>query len=258
MIWKQSALIFKFIHQVYFLLEVLVMRRLVFLESKPSNEATSLLPEHHNLRGLYYLPSEKNEIVGNHYPAANEPKLQDDPKNDTEDLAKLTVQSLATNKKPNHPKTRPVVVKLDEGNLVTITAKSPDTKDDLVSGAVREVLLGSDTRTATSQSNPFDKPSSKRKGKEKLNVNRSELKENLDDSEKPKHENPSPRKSKLGTHGEERRHKSPGKIGEEREENDRRGKQESSHRHTRHTAQHSADAPLNVVSQAPVIPDFLL
>ncbi|XP_040999363.1 AP-3 complex subunit delta-like [Juglans microcarpa x Juglans regia] len=227
-------------------------------ESEPSNEATSLLTEHRKLHGLYYLALEKNEIVGNDYPPANEPKLQDSPKNDTEDLVKLTVQSLATNKKPNHAKTRPVVVKLDEGDLVTITAKRPETKDDLVSGAVREVLLGSDTRTATSQSNPSDKSSSKRKGKEKLNVDHSELKENLGVSETPKQENPSSRKNKHRTNGKERGHKSPGKIGEEREENGQKGKQKSSHRHARHKARHRADAPLNVVSQTPVIPDFLL
>ncbi|KAG7941609.1 hypothetical protein I3843_16G053500 [Carya illinoinensis] len=227
-------------------------------ESEPSNEATSLLTEHRKLHGLYYLASEKNEIVGNDYPPANEPKLQVNPNNDTEDLVKLTVQSLATNKKPNHAKTRPVVVKLDEGDLVTVTAKGPETKDDLVSGAVREVLLGSDTRTATSQSNPSDKSSSKRKGKEKINVDRSELKENLGDSEKPKHENPSSRKNKHRISGKERRHKSAGKIGEEREENGQKGMQKSSHRHARHKAPHRSDAPLNVVSQTPVIPDFLL
>ncbi|KAG2663848.1 hypothetical protein I3760_16G051400 [Carya illinoinensis] len=227
-------------------------------ESEPSNEATSLLTEHRKLHGLYYLASEKNEIVGNDYPPANEPKLQVNPNNDTEDLVKLTVQSLATNKKPNHAKTRPVVVKLDEGDLVTVTAKRPETKDDLVSGAVREVLLGSDTRTATSQSNPSDKSSSKRKGKEKINVDRSELKENLGDSEKPQHENPSSRKNKHRISGKERRHKSAGKIGEEREENGQKGMQKSSHRHARHKAPHRSDAPLNVVSQTPVIPDFLL
>ncbi|KAF5469070.1 hypothetical protein F2P56_013170 [Juglans regia] len=227
-------------------------------ESEPSNEATALLTDHRKRHGLYYLPSEKNEIVPNDYPPANDPKLRDNLNNDTEDLVKLTEQSLVTNKKPNHAKPRPVVVKLDERDVVTITAKRPEPNDNLLSGAVREVLLGSDTRTTTSQHNPPDKASSKRKGKEKLNVDpSSKLKEDLGDSEKPDHENPSSRRSKHRTHGKERRQKSPSKPAEERENNGQKGKQKSSHR-ARHKAQERADAPLNAVSQTPVIPDFLL
>jgi AP-3 complex subunit delta-1 len=228
-------------------------------ESEPSNEATSLLREHRKRHGIYYLPSEKNEIVATDYPPANDPKLQDGLSKDTEDLVKLTEESLITKKKSNHAKPRPVVVKLDEGEVVSISAKRPEPKDDLLSGAVREVLLGSDTRTTSSRSNPSDNFSSKRKGKEKLNIGpSSELKDNLGDAEKHEHENPSSRRSKHHTHGKERRHKSPGKTSEEREENVQKGKHKSSHHHAKHKARRRADTPLDVVSQAPVIPDFLL
>jgi AP-3 complex subunit delta-1 len=227
-------------------------------ELEPPNEATSLLSEHRKRHGLYYLPSEKNDIVANDYPPANDPKFQDNQNNDTEDLVKITEQLLVTKKRPNHTKPRPVVVKLD-GDVVPVSAKRPEPKDDLLSGAVQEVLLGSDTKPTTSQSNPSDKSSSKRKGKEKLYSDpSSELKEKLGDAVKPDHENPSSRRSKHRTHGKERRHKSPGKIGEETEENGQKGKQKSSHRHGRHKTRQRADAPLNVVSQTPVIPDFLL
>lgn len=227
-------------------------------ESEPSNEATSLLREHRKRHGLYYLPSEKNEDVATDYPPANDPKLRDNLSNDSEDLVKLTEQSLAK-KKPNLAKSRPLVVKLDEGELVSISAKKPEPKDNLLSGAVREVLLGSDTRTTSSQSNPSEKSSSNRKGKEKLNVDpSSQLKDDLGDVEKRESKNRSSRRSKHRTHGKERRHKSPGKISEEREENSQKGKEKSSDRHAKHKVRQRAEKPLDVVSQTPVIPDFLL
>ena len=227
-------------------------------ELEPPSEATSLLAEHRKRHGLYYLTSEKNDIVANDYPPANDPKLQDDQNNDTEDLVKLTEQLLVSKKRPNQAKPRPVVVKLD-GDFVPVSAKRPGPKDDSLSGAVQEVLLGNDTRTSTSRSNPSDKSSSKRKGKEKLITDpSSELNENLGDAEKLDHENPSSRRSKHRTHGKERRHKSPGKIREEREENGQKEKKKSSHRHARHKTRQRADVPLNVVSETPVIPDFLL
>ncbi|KAK9278689.1 hypothetical protein L1049_028263 [Liquidambar formosana] len=228
-------------------------------ESEPSTESTSLLAEHRKRHGLYYLSSEKNEISSTDYPPANEMKLQDDLHDDAEDLVKLTEQSLVPKKKPNHAKPRPVVVRLDEGDEVSIVAKKPDSKDDLLSGAVRDVLFGNEAIPTSSQRNPSDKSSSKRKGKEKVNIDLpSELKENLGDEEKPDLGNPSSRRSKHRTHGKERRHRSPGKNDEEREENVQKEKQKSSHRHGRHKARQRADGPLNVVAQAAVIPDFLL
>ncbi|KAK9996483.1 hypothetical protein SO802_021169 [Lithocarpus litseifolius] len=227
-------------------------------ELEPPSEATSLLAEHRKRHGLYYLTSEKNDIVANDYPPANDPKLQDNQNNDTEDLVKLTEQLLVSKKRPNQAKPRPVVVKLD-GDVVPVSAKRPGPKDDLLSGAVQEVLLGSDTRTSTSRSNLSDKSSSKRKGKEKLITDpSSELNENLGDAEKLDHENPSSRRSKHRTHGKERRHKSPRKIREEREENGQKEKKKSSHHHARHKTRQRAEVPLNVVSETPVIPDFLL
>ena len=59
------------------------------------------------------------------------------------------------------------MVKLHEGNVALITAKKPKVKDDLLSDAIRDVFLGNATVPASSQSNPSDKSSNKRKGKEK-------------------------------------------------------------------------------------------
>ncbi|KAL6182862.1 hypothetical protein ACLB2K_044274 [Fragaria x ananassa] len=212
-------------------------------EPGPSNESTSLLAEHRKQHGLYYLPSEKKD---GDYPPANDPQIQA-KSNDDEDLAKLTEQLVVPKKKPNHAKPRPVVVKLD-GDQVRI-AIGPRPQEDSLSGTVRDILLGSETE-------PTTRSSTRIKGKEKLNVeSATESKENLGDVEKQDQGNSSSRKSKHRTHSKGRRHRSPGKKGDEREENGQKAKPKSS---GRHKARQRADAPLNVVSQTPVIPDFLL
>ncbi|BBH04119.1 delta-adaptin [Prunus dulcis] len=223
-------------------------------EPGPSNESTSLLADHRKQHGLYYLPSAKNE---DEYPPANDLKLQADTNDGDEDLVKLTEQFIVSKKKPNHAKPRPVVVKLD-GDQVPIAA-NPDRKEDLLSGTVRDVLLGSDTNHTSSQSKVSTKSSTQRKGKDKLNVDSvTESKENLGDIEKHDQGNPSSRKSKHHSHGKGRRHKSPGKKGDEREENGQKVKQKSSHTHSKHKARQRAEVPLNVVALTPGIPDFLL
>ncbi|KAE8662086.1 Kinesin-like protein NACK1 [Hibiscus syriacus] len=69
-------------------------------------------------------------------------------------------------RKPNHSKPRPVVVKLDGVNEKPVAMKQPESRDNSLSGAVREVLFGSeDIPPTSSQSNLSN--SSKRKGKEK-------------------------------------------------------------------------------------------
>ncbi|CAL0323957.1 unnamed protein product [Lupinus luteus] len=223
-------------------------------EPGPLSESTSLL-EHRKRHGLYYLPSEKSGAVSDDYPPANDPKLSGNIKDEAENLARLTEQSLILKKKPNQVKPRPVVVKLDDGEVAPILVKRPEPRDDSLSGAVRDVLLGSETRASSSRSNGSDKSSGKTQEKKKLSTDLpSEMKEQLGNAEKPEHENPNSR-SKNRSRNEERR-RSPGKIVEDGEEHDRTGKKKSSHRHTRHKTHQRAKSPLN--SQTSVIPDFLL
>ncbi|KAF2295592.1 hypothetical protein GH714_033252 [Hevea brasiliensis] len=179
-------------------------------ESEPSSESTSLLAEHRKRHGLYYLPSEKNETLANDYPPANDPKSSDNTNDDAQDLVKLTDKSLLPKRRSNHAKPRPVVVKLDEGDVAPIIAKKSATRDDLLSDAVRDILLGNVAKTASSQSIISDKSSSKRKGKEKLNVDLPESREILG-VEKPDLGNPSSRRSKHRSHGKEKSRKSPEK-----------------------------------------------
>ncbi|KAL5748874.1 hypothetical protein ACOSP7_025917 [Xanthoceras sorbifolium] len=226
-------------------------------KSESLNESTSLLAEHRKRHGLYYLPSEHGEIVSNDYPPANDPMSQDKASEDAADLVKLTEQSLASKKKPNHVKPRPVVLKLD-GDEIAIAAKKPGLNGDTLSGAVRDVLLGNEALPTSSRSNSSDKPPSKKKGKEKLNTDLPlESQDNLGGEEMPGG-TASSRKSKHRSHGKERRHKSLGKNDEQKEDNGQKETQRSNHRHGRHKARQKADGHLNVVAQTPVIPDFLL
>lgn len=225
-------------------------------ESGALIESTSLI-EHRKRHGLYYLPSEKSEIVPNEYPPANDPKSNSKLNDEAAELVKLTEQSLLLKKRPNQTKPRPVVVKLDDGDVAPILVKRPEPRDDSLSGAVKDVLLGSETGPSMSRSNPSDKSSRKQKEKKKLSSNvRSEMKENVVDAEKPDLESPNS-SSKNHGHTRERRHRGKEKI-VEGEEHDQRGKKKSGHRHGRRKTHQRAKSPLNVVSQPPVIPDFLL
>lgn len=225
-------------------------------ESGALIESKSLI-EHRKRHGLYYLPSEKSEIVPNEYPPANDPKSNSKLNDEAAELVKLTEQSLLLKKRPNQTKPRPVVVKLDDGDVAPILVKRPEPRDDSLSGAVKDVLLGSETGPSMSRSNPSDKSSRKQKEKKKLSSNvRSEMKENVVDAEKPDLESPNS-SSKNHGHTRERRHRGKEKI-VEGEEHDQRGKKKSGHRHGRRKTHQRAKSPLNVVSQPPVIPDFLL
>lgn len=220
-------------------------------DSEQSNESTSLLAEHRKRHGLYYLPSGKSEIISNDYPPANDPMLQGNINDNADDLVKLTEESLVSKRKPSHAKPRPVVVKLDEVDEKPVIINKLESKDDSLSGAVRDILFGSEDMIPTSsQSNLSDKPSSKRKGKEKLHTtSHVESKENLIDD-------PSSRRKNHHSHGKERRHRK--KNVEERKDTSKKEKEKNSGRHDRHKSRERAEEPLNVSAQTTVIPDFLL
>ncbi|XVF09569.1 hypothetical protein REPUB_Repub07fG0105500 [Reevesia pubescens] len=225
-------------------------------DSEKSNESTSLLAEHRKRHGLYYLPSGKSEIVSNDYPPANDPMLQGNVNNNADYLVKLTEESLVPKRKPNHVKPRPVVVKLDEVDEKLVAIKKLESKDDSLSGAVRDILFGSEDMVSTSsQSGLSNKPASKRKGKEKQHAGPYvESKENLVDDV-----NSSSRRRRHRNHCKERRHRNPKKKNaEEIEDTGHKEKGKSSHLHGKHKSRQRAEEPLNVSAQTPVIPDFLL
>ncbi|KAA3459753.1 AP-3 complex subunit delta [Gossypium australe] len=219
-------------------------------DSGQSNESTALLAEHRKRHGLYYLPSGKSEVISNDYPPANDPALQGDNNDNASDLVKLTAESLVPKRKPNHSKPRPVVVKLDEADEKPVAVKQPESRDDSLSGAVRDILFGGEDILPTSSRSNL--PNSNRKGKEKQHmITQVESKENVVDDG-----NSSSRRRKDHSHGKERRHRK--KNAEERNETDRKEKESSSNHPRRHKSRQRAEEPLKVPPQTSVIPDFLL
>lgn len=228
-------------------------------DSEPSNESTSLLAEHRKRHGLYYLAAEKNESSSNDYPPPNDLQSTLNTNDSTQDLLMITEQSLSTRKKRNQSKPRPVVVKLDEGEEKPFFIKpQKDLEQDQLSGAVRNILLGEDDKPLPSKSKSYDKSSGKRRVKE-VSINdqhESQTIEPLGDVP-PGVGTSSSRRSKQHSQGKERKKKSSQNNDENKERNSQNhGKK--SHRHSKNKMRHRAESPLNVVAQAPVIPDFLL
>lgn len=217
--------------------------------SELTTESTSLLAEHRKRHGLYYLPSQKKETVSDDYPPANDPCMGDTDK--TEDLIMLTEQSFLPKRKSNQAKPRPVVVRLDDVDGTHLPpAKMLESKDDLISGAIRDVLLGNDAVASTSRSKkPEKKSSSKRR--EKYKSTRDKPSELIDDLANIKSsEEVGSGRSKQRSHGKEGKNKS-----KDRGEHNQGEKQ---HSHGKHKSRHRADRATSVEAQSSVIPDFLL
>lgn len=223
-------------------------------ESESSTKSESLLAEHRQRHGLYYLPSEKDGAASTDYPPASEKKVEGDRHDEMNVLVKLTEQSLTVKKKPHRAKPRPIVVKLDEGENFIPTNKL-ESQNDVLSGAVRDVLLGNEDVSTSSYGAD---PPSKQKGKEKLvSDGPLDLRENSVTVESSDIGNPSSRRSKHKAHGKERRQHGHGKNDERREENSRKEKKKSSHhRHSRHKGDGKGGA--SSIVQTTEIPDFLL
>ncbi|CAI9113539.1 OLC1v1014153C1 [Oldenlandia corymbosa var. corymbosa] len=213
-----------------------------------SNDSTSVLTEHRKRHGLYYLPSEEKETVSSDYPPANDLSLPDKTNDQTDDLFKLTEQSLVPKKKPT-AKPRPVVVKLDDGNSIHIVEKKPEMKEHLISDAVRDVLLGNDAAPSSSRTTKSDKLSSRVTRKDLLVSATEQDSTTLGRSDK------NSRRNKHRSHGKEKSHKSSTKVAGDPEE---KSKPKSSHSHGKHKSRQRANSAVNVAAQSPVIPDFLL
>ena len=100
-------------------------------DSGPLKESTSLI-EHRKWDGLYCLPSEKSEIVSDEYLPTNDPKSNNNINDEAAELVKLTEQSLFLKKRTNQTKPRPIVVRLDDGDVAPISVKRPEPMDDIV------------------------------------------------------------------------------------------------------------------------------
>ncbi|KAF6165663.1 hypothetical protein GIB67_012560 [Kingdonia uniflora] len=222
-------------------------------ELEPSTESTSLLAEHRKRHGLYYLPSGKKEDGSNDYPPAHDPHSAIDLIDGAQDLLKLTDTSFVSKKKPNHSKSRPVVVKLDERDELSVSVAKPmnESRDNSLAGAIRDFILG-EAQPTSSQNNPSDKSSRRRRAKEVAFTGEyvsQQPKENLGDAS-------SPRRSKHHSQSKER-HRTSKENAEGIEETTNKDKHKS-YSHGRSKTRHRAEVPSNVLAQTLVIPDFLL
>ncbi|PKA61457.1 AP-3 complex subunit delta [Apostasia shenzhenica] len=227
-------------------------------ESEPANESTSLLAEHRKRHGLYYLPTEPDENGSNEYPRANEFALSSNSSNTTEDLLKLTDHSLIS-RKMKSAKPRPTVVKLNEGDFLATTASknANEAKEDVLSGAVKEVLLGSEEKPSSS-GKTIPEEAIQMRLKETLIYSKfdsgSTEKSILVES---KHRSSSSQKNNKN-HGKERRRNS--KKSEDKDGNSRSSAR-GSHHHARNKHKQSVelgDAALDVALPSLAIQDFLL
>lgn len=217
------------------------------------SESTSLLVEHRKRHELYYLPSKEKEKVSNDYPPANDLSNRDKSSNETEDLFKLAEQSLIAKKKPGNAKPRPVVVRLDEGDRVHLCTENLEPKVDLISGAVRDVLLGDEAVASSSRSNKHGKSSNKVSVKEKSSF--SEVPIGSTHADSTEFVSTSPRRNKRHTHGKEKKNRSSRKGTSEQEQKD---ELKSSSHQSRRKSRQRADASINLQAQSPIVPDFLL
>ncbi|KAL4179050.1 hypothetical protein AMTRI_Chr13g85340 [Amborella trichopoda] len=212
-------------------------------EPEPSGEGKSLLEEHRKRHGLFYLSPSKGETESNlDYPSANVVEAPNDTPNAPSDLVRLTEKTFVS-KKPTRAKPRPVVVKIDDGDeVVTQTEKQmKGSKEDLLAGVIRDVLLSGKGDPSSS--------SSHRKEKNIMDMHTPE--ENSEAIEKNRHGSPSSKRTKHKSHGKGR-HKSSGKNeGNEKHKN-------GHHQNTKHRSWRRAESPRKVDPQAQVIPDFLL
>ncbi|XP_021727692.1 AP-3 complex subunit delta-like [Chenopodium quinoa] len=216
----------------------------------------SLLAQHRKRHGLYYLSSEKDDTGSNDYPPAIESKNLDKNGNEVNDLVKLTDQSLKLKKKPSHAKPRPVVVKLDEGENF-IPTKKLEITEDLLSGAIRDVLLGSEEVSTSSKYSEADKQLVERKGKETLVIDGHPNLREQSVAVTSVVGNSSSGRSKHKNHSKERRHHSQGES-EGKERSQKEKKKSSRHRHSRHKEVEKQGSSNNGSIQTQQIPDYLL
>jgi len=251
-------------------------------ESPPIGESTSLLAQHRQRHGVFYLPTGKAETKTDDYPP---PQLEvpSGASDVNKDILKLAEQSfLAT--KPQRTKARPVVIRLDEGDdePVSATKQAKDLKENYISNAIKEALSSDKNKRSVGSGRGQEKlskaPSTERhhrsgrrsetssrvdNGKEvkvdsrSINVSEGQI----DGMERNKTEKQSSSRHKHSKH-EKEAYKSSELNSEEKDgqlERHLRGhSKKENHRHSKHRNRQRADSPLKVAPQTPVIPDFLL
>lgn len=210
---------------------------------------SSSLSEHRKRHGLFYLQTGKTEDEPNDYPQANDSLPSSSNKTVNDDKSK-TAELVFAGKKSTATKSRPKVVKLDSEDFLSSMMPSASVPKDPLSGALRDVLLGSDAKALSSRK-ASDINSEGMLNKTSTNESSSQWIENLgshptshsrtskqQNHDKDKGTNPAESDSK-----EPRKHRSSGRSG---------------HRQGKHKLREKSRTEPDIIPQAPVIQDFLL
>ncbi|PWZ44400.1 AP-3 complex subunit delta [Zea mays] len=210
----------------------------------------SSLSEHRKRHGLFYLQTGKAEDEPNDYPQAND-SLPSSSNNSANDDKWKTAERVFAGKKSTATKTRPKVVKLDtEDFLSSMMPSAIVPKEDPLSGALRDVLLGSDAKALSSQK-ASDMNLEVMLNKANSNESSSQQIENLGS-----HPASHSRTSKQQNHDKEKVTDRPESDGKEPRKHRSSGR--SGHRQGKNKHREKSSAQPDIVPQTPVIQDFLL
>jgi AP-3 complex subunit delta-1 len=221
-------------------------------DEPPVSIGSSSLSEHRKRHGLFYLQTGKTEDETNDYPQAND-SLPSSSNNSVNDDKSKTAELVFARKKSMATKSRPKVVKLDTEDFLSSMMPSANVpKEDPLSGALRDVLLGSDAKALSSQ-RASDINLEGMLNKTSSNESSSQQIENLGSHPASCS---SSRTSKQQNHDKEKGTNPPESDGKETRKHRNSGR--SGHRQGKHKHRERSSTQPDTIPQAPVIQDFLL
>ncbi|CAN6445404.1 unnamed protein product [Victoria cruziana] len=224
-------------------------------DTKLTDESSSLLSEHRRRHLVYYLPTEREPSESNDSTAASISQSHCSSADASNDLAKLTEQSLRP-KRASRSKPRPQVVKLDEGDEIGKPAPSPANNVIQEEGSKFSVL--SHQVNDKEESSKFSTELSIEMDKSSTVVGETSLPKKEKYGRAEKHFDGTSSLKKDKCHNREKyRHRDSSRQDKKDEESTTHSSKSDRHR-TRHKDQKTPKSPLSVDPKKTVIPDFLL
>lgn len=224
-------------------------------------ESASLLAQHRQRHGSYYLPVEKGMTMRDEYPP---PQIaqSDAPSTSSasEDIMRLAEQSLSWTKQ-RQAKPRPVIVRLDDADedLIRSSRGKKDVRDNMMSSAIKDVLVGGKSKLLNKTVGKEGVNSDDNHGKshcqseQHVSNGMQEGKlialDNLDEDVK---------RTGKKKHGKHRHTNHAGAVSTTGIESSGKQRQEDARKHSGQRSRHRLRNPVAVSPQTDVVPDFLL
>ncbi|MCO5586032.1 hypothetical protein L7F22_039969 [Adiantum nelumboides] len=224
-------------------------------------ESASLLAQHRQQHGTYYLPVEKGATVGNEYPPPQIAQT-DTPSTSaaSDDIMKLAEQSFLW-AKPHQTKPRPVIVRLDDvdEDLISSSQMKKGAKDNLMSNAIKDVIVGNRGTNFTSSLGKEGRDSLYDFGKNHhhsqqhdRNGSQEDKPNILDNTEK------AVKRTGRKKHSKHRQSNHGSAVSNTDVESNGKQRQEDVRKHSGQRSRQRLKSVVTVSPQADVIPDFLL